>query len=42
MPKNVGKTNKTPNVYHGILFPQRVLVLSDNKPTIGVAIPSEI
>jgi len=42
IPKNVGITRTVPNIYHGVLFPILVFVLSLRNPTIGVVKPSAI
>jgi hypothetical protein len=38
----VGITNKVPKKYHGIRFPNLVLILSLKNPTNEVQIPSAI
>ena len=40
MPMKQGITNKVPKIYHGILYPHLVLILSLRTPTSGVVIPS--
>ena len=42
IPKNVGITKIVPKKYHGILFPNLVLILSLKNPTKEVQIPSAI
>jgi hypothetical protein len=42
MPMKQGITKRVPKMYHGILDPQRVLILSLRTPTKGVVMPSQI